>query len=345
MDRTRNILLVAYEGANLLDIAGPAQVFASAAEVCEDGGGAPAYRLSLVSRPGGPMMTSTGLAIATAAFAEAGDLPIDTLIVVGGPGVQGASDDPETITWLTSRASGARRICSVCTGAFVLAACGLLDGRRAATHWRWSKVLQARHPRVRVEADPIFVRDGRVWSSAGVSAGIDLALALVEEDLGHAVALKVARRLVVFLKRPGDQAQFSAALAVQATGDSAFGDLHAWMSTNLDRELRVEQLAERAGMSARNFARVYAARTGMTPARAVEAMRVEAARRLLEETPKPVAWVAGRCGFGDDERMRRSFIRWIGVPPTDYRERFRSGLDASATGEPPAAAMLGEGAT
>jgi transcriptional regulator GlxA family with amidase domain len=320
---SRQVLILAYDGVTLLDVAGPAQVFATAADICGDGS-EPPYRLRVASGPGGPVVTSTGIAIVTTSLAEAADQPIDTLIVAGGPGVHAIIRDPEPVAWLRARAAQARRICSVCTGAFLLAAAGLLDGRRAATHWRWSRALQAEYPKVRVEADPIFVRDGAIWSSAGVSAGIDLALALVEEDLGHTSALKVARALVVFLKRPGSQAQFSAALAGQLR-DERFADLHAWMSANLEGDLRVEHLAERAGMSARNFARVYAATIGMTPAKAIEAMRVEAARRLLETTPRPIGWVARQCGFGDDERMRRGFMRWIGVSPSDYRERFHSG--------------------
>ncbi len=318
------MVILAYAGVNLLDVAGPAQVFATAAATQGDPG-ALAYRVSVAARPGGPTPTSTGIAIVASPLAELADQAIDTLIVAGGPGVHATRHEPEMVAWLAARAAQARRTCSVCTGAFLLAATGLLDGRRATTHWRWSKALQARYPKVRVEADPIYVQDGAIWTSAGVSAGIDLALALVEADLGHAAALEVARTLVVFLKRPGSQAQFSAALAGQALGSGRFGDLHAWIAADLGRDLRVERLAERMAMSPRNFARAYAAATGATPAKAVEALRVEAARRLLEETSRPIGRVARQCGFGDDERMRRSFLRWIGVTPSDYRDRFRTG--------------------
>jgi transcriptional regulator GlxA family with amidase domain len=320
----RHVVILAYEGVNLLDVAGPAQVFTTAAALARDGG-PPGYRLSVVAKPGGPIATSTGVAIVTGALAGLAGQPIDTLIVAGGPGIHELRQDAALVAWLEARAGDARRICSVCTGAFLLAAAGLLDGRRATTHWRWAKALQAEYPDVRVEPDPIYVQDGAIWTSAGVSAGIDLALALVEADLGHAVALEVARHLVVFLKRPGSQAQFSAALAGQARGDGRFGALHAWIASHLEHDLRVERLAERVAMSPRNFARAYAAATGITPAKAVEALRVEAARRLLEATARPIGWVAHRCGFGDHERMRRSFMRWIGVPPSDYRARFRSG--------------------
>jgi transcriptional regulator GlxA family with amidase domain len=190
--------------------------------------------------------------------------------------------------------------------------------------------LRAHYPKVRVEAEPIFVRDGSIWSSAGVTAGIDLALALVAEDLGHTIALEVAQRLVVFLKRPGGHAQFSRTLAAQSNDRAGdFEALHAWMAENLAGDLRVERLAGRVGMSPRSFARLYAARAGTTPARAVEALRQEAARRMLTERPDlPVARVAERCGFGDDERMRRSFVRSLGVAPTDYRLRFGTAMDA-----------------
>ena len=320
----RQVVILAYEGVNLLDVAGPAQVFATAAALARNDA-APPYRLTLVTKSGGPTATPTGIAIVTAALAAVADRPIDTLIVAGGPGVYALRQDLELARWIAGRAAAARRTCSVCTGAFLLAAAGLLDGRRATTHWRWASALQAQYPKVRVEADPIYVQDGPIWSSAGVSAGIDLALALVEADLGHAAALEVARYLVVFLKRPGSQTQFSAALAGRGEGNGQFGDLHAWIGANLGRDLRVERLAERMAMSPRNFARAYAAATGATPAKAVEAIRVEAARRLLEDTARSIGWVARQCGFGDDERMRRSFMRWVGVTPSDYRERFRSG--------------------
>jgi transcriptional regulator GlxA family with amidase domain len=218
----------------------------------------------------------------------------------------------------------ARRTCSVCTGAFLLAAAGLLDGRRAATHWAACRELQKRYPAVRVEPDPIFVQDGAIWTSAGVTAGIDLTLALIEADLGHAVAMRVARRLVVFLKRPGGQSQFSAPLSAQVAADDALGALHGWMAENLDTDLRVERLAARAGMSPRTFARIYTATLGTTPAKTVERLRVEAARRALENDGAPVKLIAHRCGFGDEERMRRAFVRRLGISPSDYRARFAS---------------------
>ena len=232
-------------------------------------------------------------------------------------GVEAAAENPVLVDWVRQRAAQARRVASVCTGAFLLAAAGVLDGRRAATHWMYCARLAQRFPAVRVEPDPIFVCDGPVWTSAGVTAGIDLALALVEEDLGRSVALAVARYLVVFLKRPGGQAQFSAALALQAAEDK-FGALHDWINGHLDDELSLSVLADQAGMSERSFSRHYAEATGQTPARAIERLRVEAARRMLSESRLPVKRIAQRCGFGSEETMRRSFLRLMAVTPQDY---------------------------
>jgi transcriptional regulator GlxA family with amidase domain len=227
------------------------------------------------------------------------------------------------VEWLTVRAGAARRTASVCTGAFLLAATGLLDRRRAVTHWEYCDLLRRRHPDVRVERDPIFVHDGPIWSSAGVTAGIDLSLALVEEDLGRAIALAVARYLVVFLKRPGGQAQFSAALSLQSADDH-FADLNGWLMEHLAEDLPLSRLAAQAAMSERTFLRRYREATGLTPARAIERLRVEAARQFLAETRLPSKRIAARCGFGSEETMRRSFVRLQGVSPQDYRQRFGS---------------------
>ncbi|HUB94874.1 MAG TPA: helix-turn-helix domain-containing protein, partial [Stellaceae bacterium] len=229
--------------------------------------------------------------------------------------------DAALLGWVRGRAGHARRVASVCTGAFFLAAAGLLDGRRAATHWFHCAELARRYPAIQVEPDPIFVRDGAVWTSAGVTAAIDLALALVEEDAGRALALAVARHLVMFLKRPGGQAQFSATLSLQGAEDR-FGDLHGWMAGRLGGDLSLPALAQKAGMSERSFCRHYAKATGVTPARAVERLRVEAARRLLADTRLPVKRIAERCGFGSEETLRRSFYRQLAATPQDYRARF-----------------------
>jgi transcriptional regulator GlxA family with amidase domain len=313
----RQVVVVAFERAQLLDIAGPCQTFASADEL----GLADGYALTVVSPAGGVIATSAGIGIATVP-PRAVRGPIDTLVVVGGFGVTAAARDRALVARVRRWSARARRTCSVCTGAFLLAAAGLLDGRRATTHWDACRALQERFPTIHVEPDPIFVRDGAIWSSAGVTAGIDLALVLVEEDLGHDAAMRVARRLVVFLKRPGGQSQFSAPLAAQAASDGGLDALHGWIADHLGADLRVERLAARAGMSPRSFARVYAAKLGTTPAKTVERLRVEAARHALEDGGAPIKQIAHRCGFGDEERMRRAFLRRLGVSPSDYRARF-----------------------
>jgi transcriptional regulator GlxA family with amidase domain len=229
--------------------------------------------------------------------------------------------DRALVDWITRRASVARRVASVCSGAFLLASTGLLDGRRATTHWSRCADLAEAFPAVRVEQDPIFINDGMFWTSAGITAGIDMALALVEADLGRFAATAVARHLVVFAKRPGGQAQFSAGLALAGT-DATFDNLHDWMKRNLRTTLAVPLLAEQAGMSERSFLRHYRQVTGTTPARAVERLRVEAARQALGETALPLKRVARDCGFGSEETMRRSFLRVLAVPPHAYRERF-----------------------
>ncbi len=318
---TINVAILGFPDAQLLDIAGPAQVFASASELVE-GRDAPAYRVTVVSRHGGEIVTSSGVGLSSISFPDAAVRSFDTVIASGGRGVEAAAEDAATVDWLRAQATASRRACSVCTGAFLLAAAGVLAGKRAATHWQYCDTLSARYPDIRVEGDPIFIQDGGVWTSAGVTAGIDLSLALVEADFGRRLALQTAQRLVVFMQRPGGQSQFSSTLAAQLSDTGDFAELHAWMADNLSADLRVERLAERAGMSPRTFARLYRDRTGMTPAKVVAALRVEAARRLLEETALPVGQVALRCGFGEEERMRRAFVTRLGVAPGRYRQRF-----------------------
>jgi transcriptional regulator GlxA family with amidase domain len=318
-DPIRVVDVLAFPEVQLLDVTGPLQVFASANEFVAEAGGARPYLLKVVAQDAS-VTSSAGVALATAPLPRR-DAALDTLLVAGGPGVDAASGNPVLVDWLRRRASKARRVASVCTGAFLLGAAGILDGRRATTHWKYCASLAQRYPAARVEPDPIFVRDGPIWSSAGVTAGIDLALALVEDDLGRDIALAVARYLVVFLKRPGGQAQFSTALALQAAEDR-FGTLHRWINAHLGDELSLAVLADRAGMSERSFSRHYAEATGQTPARAIERLRVEAARRLLSEQRTPVKRIAQRCGFGSEETMRRSFLRLLGATPQAYRERF-----------------------
>jgi transcriptional regulator GlxA family with amidase domain len=319
---SRVIEILAFPSVQLLDVTGPLQVFATANDIVAESGGTPPYVIRVVAQGGKGVTASAGLGLAADRLPPK-DTSLDTLIVAGGQGVQAAAADPVLVDWLRARATRARRVASVCTGAFLLAASGLLDGRRAATHWSVCDELARKFPAVHVDPDPIFVRDGPVWTSAGVTAGIDLALALVEQDLGHTLALAVARYLVVFVKRPGGQAQFSATLSLQAAEDR-FGALHEWINRHLADDIPLPVLASQAGMSERSFSRHYAETTGLTPARAVERLRLESARRLLSESRLPVKRIAQRCGFGSEETMRRSFLRLLGTTPQDYRARFGS---------------------
>ena len=310
--------ILAFPDVQLLDVTGPLQVFATANAHRRDAGKEPAYAIRVVARSRN-VTSSAGLAFSAEPLPTPNE-PLHTLIVAGGDSVHAAARDPRLVAWLAARSNSAKRVASVCTGAFLLAAAGLLEGRCAATHWASCERLARQFPSAKVEPDPIFVRDGALWTSAGVTAGIDMALAMVEEDIGHAAAMAVARDLVVFLKRPGGQAQFSAALSLQ--GDRRFDELNGWIAGHLRQDLSVPALAARAGMSERSFLRRYREATGQTPARAVEKLRVEAARRLLVEGPEPVKRVAARSGFGSEETMRRAFLREVGVSPNDYRERF-----------------------
>jgi transcriptional regulator GlxA family with amidase domain len=242
-------------------------------------------------------------------------------VIAGGWGVYGAAEKPALVDWVREKARHTRRMASVCTGAFLLAASGLLDGCRVATHWTRCEELARKFPALTVEPNPIFIQQGAVWTSAGVTAGIDLCLALVEEDLGRAVALEVARHLVVFLKRPGGQSQFSVTLSLQK-GGSRFTELHAWIAEHLTLDLSIPTLAAQAGMSERSFVRHYRAETGQTPARAVELIRVESARRQLADSTTSIKRIAVQCGFGCEETLRRSFMRALSVTPQAYRERF-----------------------
>jgi transcriptional regulator GlxA family with amidase domain len=316
----RRVEFLAFPDVQLLDVSGPLQVLASANRQAESAGHPPPYALKVVSSMPGLNMSSAGLALLAQALPPADD-PLDTLIVAGGIGVHRVCLDQALVGWVQRRAQAARRVASVCSGAFLLATAGLLDGRRATTHWSRCADLAAAFPAIRVEQDPIYVTDGKVWTSAGVTAGIDMALALLEADLGRPMATAVARHLVVFAKRPGGQAQFSSGLAL-AGSDETFDGLHDWMKQNLRSNLGVPAMAERAGMSERSFIRHYRRIIGLTPARAVERLRVEAARQALADNSLPVKRIARDCGFGSEETMRRSFMRVLAVPPQAYRERF-----------------------
>lgn len=321
---TRRVAVVTYDGAQSLDVTGPVEVFAMANDESQRrrSGSPPPYRLEILAPAEHPVRTSSGLRVGVDRVCHAVSGGIDTLIFSGGD-VRAAVEDARLLRWARRMAPRVRRLASVCSGAFVIAEAGLLDDRRATTHWAAVDLLRRRYPRIRVEADAIFVRDGNVYTSAGVTAGIDLALAMVEEDLGHGLALAVARRLVVFLKRPGGQSQFSSHLAAQAASGGALVDLPEWILDHLHEDLSVEALAERAAMSARNFARVFLREAGMTPAKFVERARVDAARRALEGGGSSIEEVAARAGFSSAEHMRRTFLRHLHVLPVDYRRRFQ----------------------
>ena len=316
----RTVLIVLFDGVQSLDVTGPLEVFAHAV----DRQGERAYRVRTASLGGAPVRTTSGLAIT-----PDGDLrdqdqagPPDLLMVPGGEGAR--RRDQDLVAWIRDRAPRARRVASVCTGAFLLAAAGLLDGRRATTHWSWCEVLREQYPAVQVDPDPIFVKDGTVATSAGITAGIDLALALVEDDLGRDEALTVARALVVFLRRPGNQAQFSTQLAAQTADREPVRAVQHWIAANPGADCAVEALARRARMSPRHFARTFTAQVGVTPGQYVTSIRIEAARRRLEESDTAVSSIATACGLGSTESLRRTFQHALGMSPAEYRRRFRS---------------------
>ncbi len=336
----RRVVILGAAPVQLLDLAGPAEVLAQAGRLHATGRGTseptPLYDATyhVVAAPG-LAQTSAGLAFEPMASEATllGLETLDTLIVIGGEGARERAEDRRLQGMVQHLAARAERLVGVCTGTFILAAAGLLEGRRVTTHWRYCDELSRRHPGLEVDPEPIFIRDGPLWTSAGVTAGMDLVLALVEEDHGHALALAVARELVLFLRRPGDQKQFSNVLAAQSQGGSRLHALMAWLPGNLHRPLSVEAMAERACLSPRQFARVFREETSLTPARFLERLRVEAARQRLEAGQGGLAAVVESCGFGTEETMRRAFIRQLGASPGDYRDRFRR---ASARGATPA---------
>jgi transcriptional regulator GlxA family with amidase domain len=319
------VAIFTYPGAQVLDVTGPSEVFAIASDTLSRARGidSPAYRVEILAPSAGPVRMSSGLQlVADRAFRSVRG-PLDTLLLSGGRlGLRDALADLALLPWLRRMAGRVRRLGSVCTGAFFLAEAGLLDGRRATTHWSAAQRLADRYPRIDVDPDAIYVRDGSVVTSAGVTAGMDLALALVEEDWGREVALGVARRLVVFLKRPGGQSQFSAHLEAQSRASGALAGLPAWVAEHLDEDLGVAALAARFAMSPRNFARVFTRELGVTPAKYVERARLERARACLEDGRRSLEEVAVLCGFGSEERMRKTFLRQLRVLPREYRRCF-----------------------
>jgi transcriptional regulator GlxA family with amidase domain len=318
----RTVLMVLFDEVQSLDVTGPLEVFTGANTWRAHHGDGPGYDIRTASLGGHTVRTSSGLRVTPDAdLRHAGAGRIDLLIVPGGEGSRRA--DPELVGWLRARARQAERLVSVCTGAFLLAEAGLLDGRRVTTHWSYCAALATRYPAISVDPDPIFVRDGNVATSAGVTAGIDLALALVEDDLGRDAALDIARHLVVFLRRPGNQAQFSAQLAGQLANREPLRDVQRWIADHPAADLSVEALASQASLSPRQFARAFAAEVGVPPGRYVDRVRLETARRRLEDTADGVEQTARACGYGTPEAMRRAFVRALGVSPGEYRRRFR----------------------
>jgi transcriptional regulator GlxA family with amidase domain len=314
----RRVVIAAFPGVQSLDVMGPAEVFSAA-------GG---YRVEVVAPSAEPFEMSNGIGLVPTRALRGVRGRIDTLVVAGGEGTRQAARDETLVRWVRNAAGRSRRVASVCTGAFLLARAGLLDGRRATTHWEWCDLLALTFPDITVEPDAIFVADGRIYTSAGITAGMDLALALVEDDMGPRVARDVAQQLVVFLRRPGGQSQFSSQLSALPAEREQLRELQAWIPANVGADLSVAALARRVAMSPRNFARAFRHETGMTPAAYVDSIRVEQARIALESSGAPVEQVAEQCGFGTVETMRRAFHRRLGVGPAAYRDRFRRVLAA-----------------
>ena len=318
----RLIVFLAYEDMNLLDLTGPLQAFVTANRMGEDNRGIPMYETVVASVPGGRVTSSAGLAVETLALAALEGRSIDTLISAGGCKGEEFIACPKLVTWIAANASNVRRLCSVCTGTFVLAAAGQLRGRKVATHWAWVERLKLLHPDLEVDADALFVKDGAVWTSAGVTAGIDMSLALIEADYGHRIAIQTARQLVMFIKRTGGQSQFSTPLATQTHDKGNFASLHAWISAHIHEDLSVTRLATQSNMSLRTFFRSYTAAIGRTPAKTVEAFRMEAACRALESTGLPLKAICKQVGYSEEQNLRRVFLRNFGVNPLQYRARF-----------------------
>jgi transcriptional regulator GlxA family with amidase domain len=323
--QTRRVLLIAAPGTEILDLVGPLQVFVRAAEMFarQNPGSPPIYVVEVITTSRQTsVVTNCGLRISAHQTFRRVRGEIDTLLVAGGSAIENDEIGIEAVQWIRKIAGRVRRIGSVCTGAMLLARAGLLDGRKTTTHWNWCELLARNYPRADVDPNPIFVCDGNVYTSAGVTAGMDLALALVEEDHGSRLALQVARNLVLYLRRPGGQSQFSAALSLQLTDRKPLRELESWVLDNLSKPLNVPALAERVAMSPRNFARVFTKEMKTTPAKFVERLRVEAARRRLEESRNSLETIAAECGFGNVNSMRNVFQRTVKIAPGQYRRHF-----------------------
>jgi transcriptional regulator GlxA family with amidase domain len=313
----RKVVIVGPPPVQILDVTGPLEVFSNA----------PGYDIQLANPgPERTLKTNRGVMLADATPIADVQGPIDTLVIAGGPGAENGSYDPNFIAWIAKAGSQARRVASICTGAFLLAEAGLLNGKQAVTHWTFCDRLAREYPKVAVRPEPIFLRDGSIYTSAGITAGIDLSLTLVEEDHGHETALRIARFLVMFLVRPGGQAQYSHMLSHQAVTSQPLRELQVWMLQHLREPLTVESLAERIGMSARHFTRVCLRETGMNPGQFVDRMRVEAAQQIIDSSSRGLKEIADSCGFQSADAMRRTFLRVLGVTAAEYASRFKSTL-------------------
>lgn len=313
------VVVVGFPFGQILDVSGPLEVFSTASRFLP----IPKYRTEVVSADGGAVLTTSGMEYLSTAIADVAG-PIDTLVVAGGRDIHEASGNELLLHHISRLARSSRRVTSVCSGAFLLAAAGLLDGRRATTHWADCELLADDYPLIAVEPDSIYVRDQNVWTSAGVTAGIDLALALVADDYGRLAAVEVARQLVVYLRRSGGQAQFSAVLAAQASDHEPVRDVLTWLADHLIQDLSIAALAKRANLSERQFSRVFKAEVGITPAEHVEAVRMETACHLLETTLLGMEEIARTCGFGVPETMNRAFRRRLNTTPGNHRHHFGS---------------------
>lgn len=318
----RLLVFLVYDDMNLLDLSGPLQAFSTANRINQSNGGTAMYETVVASVKGGSVSTSAGLSVETQPLASLDGRKVDTVITVGGCKSEEFFASLDLVSWIAHHAATVRRLCSVCTGAFILAAAGQLSGRRAATHWASADALQRLYPGIEVDADALFIQDGAVWTSAGVTSGIDMSLALIEADYGHQIAIQTARQMVIFMKRGGALPQISAPLATQTRDPGNFADLHAWIAAHIDEDLTGARLAEIANMSLRTFVRLYTALVGRTPAKTVEAFRMEATRSALESTTLPLKAICTRIGYADEQTLRRVFFRNFGISPIQYRARF-----------------------
>jgi transcriptional regulator GlxA family with amidase domain len=325
MLKTRHIVIIAPPNTSILDIAGPSEVFSKATDYIKnyihqnDGG----YTLHVLSTQTSNIVnTSAGLPIVCEGDIKSINYEIDTILVSGIPNAPVNMVSKEILNWLKETSKTIRRMGSICAGAFILAEAGILNGKKATTHWRVCDKLAKCYPEVKVDSDPIFVKDGNVYTSAGISTGMDLSLAMVEEDYGRDIALAVARQLVLYLKRPGNQSQFSSILTHQKVDHQPIREIQEWIQEHLDEDITVEILAEKASMSARNFARVFMRESGITPAKYIEKLRLETARRRLEETKLTLDEISNECGVGNADALRRMFLRHMKTTPSDYRRSF-----------------------